>query len=350
MTPADPPRRPPPSGEPGESAGPGPADGRPGAADGRPGAEAVPPGEPEGRPDPAEPTRDAAPDAGGPPPGPESAGTKPEPSRRRRFADLAQRTIWGLAVAVVAGVAVILGGWVLAGFAALVSALMAWEVRRMSAPGPFGAAGLLACLAGILACLVTQAAEWRWGILAAALALAAAAALVRREPAFNRLPFLAAAAYVALASSALVGLRADPLYGASAVVWVALSVVATDVGAYFVGRATGGPKLWPSISPGKTWSGLAGGVVAAAAVGAGFSAFTTGTLVHEVAGVSAVMAVVAQGGDLGESALKRRFGVKDSSRLIPGHGGLLDRLDGLLAAGLLAAVVTFMRGKSAFIW
>ncbi len=291
-----------------------------------------------------------APDAGEPRPEPGPAGTKPEPSRRRRFADLAQRTVWGLAVAAVAGAAVALGGWVLAGFAALVSALMAWEIRRMSAPGPFGAAGLLACLAGILACLVTQAVEWRWGVLAAALALAGAAALARREPAFNRLPFLGGAAYVALASSALVGLRDDPLYGASAVVWVALSVVATDVGAYFVGRAAGGPKLWPSVSPGKTWSGLAGGVVAAAAVGAGFSAFTTGTLVHEVAGVSAVMAVVAQAGDLGESALKRRFGVKDSSRLIPGHGGLLDRLDGLLAAGLVAAAVTFMRGKSVFIW
>lgn len=329
MSPSDPPRR---------------SDGRP--KPGEPASQGAEPGASAG-PEPVD-----APDAGEPrpEPAPGPGGTKPEPSRRRRFADLAQRTVWGLAVAAVAGAAVALGGWVLAGFAALVSALMAWEIRRMSAPGPFGAAGLLACLAGILACLVTQAAEWRWGVLAAALALAGAAALVRREPAFNRLPFLAGAAYVALASSALVGLRDDPLYGASAVVWVALSVVATDVGAYFVGRAAGGPKLWPSVSPGKTWSGLAGGVLAAAAVGAGFSAFTTGTLVHEVAGVSAVMAVVAQGGDLGESALKRRFGVKDSSRLIPGHGGLLDRLDGLLAAGLVAAAVTFMRGKSVFIW
>jgi phosphatidate cytidylyltransferase len=269
---------------------------------------------------------------------------------KRRFADLAQRTVWGLAVAGVAAAAVAAGGWALAGFAALVSALMAWEIRRMSAPGPFGTAGLLACLAAALACLLTQGFAWRWGLLAAALALAGAAALTRREPAFNRLPFLIGAAYVAVASSALVGLRDDPLYGAAAVVWVALSVVATDVGAYFVGRAVGGPKLWPAVSPGKTWSGLGGGVLAAAAVGAGFSALTVGTLVHEVALVSAVMAVLAQGGDLAESALKRRFGVKDSSRLIPGHGGLLDRLDGLLAAGLVAAVATFLRGKSVFIW
>ena len=129
--------------------------------------------------------------------------------------------------------------------------------------------------------------------------------------------------------------------------WV---VVATDVGAYFAGRIIGGPKLWPRVSPSKTWAGLGGGMACATAVGAIFSSATTGTLIHEVAIVSGVMAVVSQGGDLAESSLKRRAGVKDSSNLIPGHGGLLDRMGGLRAAALVAAILTFLRGKSVFIW
>lgn len=268
-----------------------------------------------------------------------------------RFADLATRTGSGLAVAGLAAAAVWAGGWWLAGLAALVAALMAWELRRMTAgPAPFGAAGALAAAGAAAACLATEAEAWRWGLAVAALSLGAAAWACRAEPAGDRARFLIGAFYVAAATSALVGLRTDPDYGAAALVWVALSVVATDVGAYFAGRALGGPKLWPAVSPGKTWSGLGGGVLAAAATGAAFSAVTTGTLVHEVALVSGLMAVLAQGGDLAESALKRRYGVKDSSRLIPGHGGLLDRMDGLLAAGLVAAVATFLRGKSVFMW
>lgn len=269
--------------------------------------------------------------------------------RGARFADLVPRTAAGLGLAAIAGAAVWAGGWALAVLAAVAAGLMGWELRRMTA-GRFDAAGVAVALAGAAACLLTQAAAWRWGLLAAALALAAAAWLTRGEPSRRRLPFLGAGAYVALAASALVGLRDDPLYGAAALVWVALSVIATDVGAYFAGRVLGGPKLWPAVSPGKTWSGLGGGILAAAAAGAAFSALTTGTLVHEVALVSALMAGLAQAGDLGESALKRRFDVKDSSRLIPGHGGVLDRMDGILAAGLVAAVATFLRGKSVFIW
>ncbi len=124
-----------------------------------------------------------------------------------------------------------------------------------------------------------------------------------------------------------------------------LIVIATDVGAYFAGRSLGGPKIAPSISPSKTWSGLAGGMLCAAGV-AGLSAWYFGApagvgLVAALVG--ATLAIVAQAGDFFESWMKRRAGVKDSSRLIPGHGGLLDRLDGLLpvlivSGGLEAAV------------
>ena len=122
------------------------------------------------------------------------------------------------------------------------------------------------------------------------------------------------------------------------------------MGGYFAGRLIGGPKLWPRVSPNKTWAGIGGGVVLAAGLGGLFSWATTGTYLAQVCAVSVAAAVVSQGGDLAESALKRHFGVKDSGRLLPGHGGALDRLDGLVAAVLVVALVTWWRGTTVFIW
>jgi len=147
-----------------------------------------------------------------------------------------------------------------------------------------------------------------------------------------------------------VALRAVEPFGFLSIVWAALVVVSADVGGYFAGRSIGGPKLWPRVSPKKTWAGLGGGVVLAFFVGGLFSWATTGTYFYQVCVVSMVAAVVAQGGDLAESALKRHFGVKDASSLIPGHGGALDRLDGHMAAILVATLVTFWRGAPVFVW
>ncbi|MGM0586484.1 MAG: phosphatidate cytidylyltransferase [Pseudomonadota bacterium] len=268
---------------------------------------------------------------------------------RANFADLRTRSVAAIVMVAAAAAAVAAGGWAMAGFAAALAAGMGWELRRMTC-GRFDAAGWLAAVAGAGACLLTQAVAWRWGVAWTAACLLPAAWLLRGQGAFAWRATLGGAAYVALSCSALVGLRDDALYGWEALLWVALTVAATDVGGYFFGRMLGGPRLWPAVSPGKTWSGFLGGVGLATLTGALFSAATTDTWAHEVAIVSALMAAVAQGGDLGESALKRRAGVKDSSRLIPGHGGLLDRLDGLLAAGLVAAVITFLRGQSVFVW
>jgi phosphatidate cytidylyltransferase len=113
--------------------------------------------------------------------------------------------------------------------------------------------------------------------------------------------------------------------------WLFLVVWATDIFAYFVGRGIGGAKLAPSISPGKTWAGLVGGMLGAAVVGGIVSTATGGPIWLAIV-AAPVLAVVAQAGDLFESLLKRRAGVKDSGTLIPGHGGALDRLDGLLFA------------------
>jgi phosphatidate cytidylyltransferase len=142
-------------------------------------------------------------------------------------------------------------------------------------------------------------------------------------------------------------LRADPQLGLLAMLWLLAVVWSTDIAAYFCGRLLGGPKLWPRVSPNKTWSGALGGTL--------FGTLA-GMLVLSVAGVPSVwlaapaalvVSVVSQGGDLFESAMKRRFGIKDSSRLIPGHGGLMDRLDGLITAAAFALLLGILRDPSA---
>jgi phosphatidate cytidylyltransferase len=150
--------------------------------------------------------------------------------------------------------------------------------------------------------------------------------------------------YGVAAVLALLWLRHQPNFGRETVIWIMICVWATDIGAYFVGSLAGGAKLAPGISPNKTWSGLIGGMcisaVASAACGWAFDLGDTFSLAVVGVGVAAV----AQAGDLVESAAKRHAGVKDSGHLIPGHGGLLDRIDGLIAALVGVAVVRLAFG------
>ncbi|MGH8430809.1 MAG: phosphatidate cytidylyltransferase, partial [Solimonas sp.] len=143
---------------------------------------------------------------------------------------------------------------------------------------------------------------------------------------------------------AILWLRHQPALGRETVLWIVLCTWATDTGAYVVGRLAGGAKLAPSISPGKTWSGLVGGMawaaVASAAMGYAFNLGGTASL----AVIGAGLAVIGQIGDLLESAAKRRAGLKDSGTLIPGHGGLLDRIDGLIAILVAVALARLVAG------
>jgi phosphatidate cytidylyltransferase len=170
--------------------------------------------------------------------------------------------------------------------------------------------------------------------------------------------FVWAATGFAYASAALLAsilVRKDLVNGFSALMFVLLVVWATDIGGYFAGRSIGGPKLWPRVSPKKTWAGALGSFAASLAVAAGFAACGFGKAVPLLL-VSAILSVVSQLGDLFESAVKRRFGVKDSSHLSPGHGGLLDRLDGFVAAILMAWIIGFLRhgvhsaGSGLMVW
>jgi len=137
--------------------------------------------------------------------------------------------------------------------------------------------------------------------------------------------------------------RLDPEMGFVALVFVLLIVWVTDIGGYVAGHGIGGPKLWPRISPKKTWAGAVGGFLASLVVAGGFVALGLGKS-GPLLLLGAILSLASQLGDLFESAVKRRFGVKDSSHIIPGHGGLMDRLDGFVAAVVLAAFFGLLRG------
>jgi len=159
--------------------------------------------------------------------------------------------------------------------------------------------------------------------------------LTRRRPIALGLSII----YSVAALLALLWLRHQPLHGRETIIWILACVWATDIGAYFIGSLAGGAKLAPSISPSKTWSGLVGGMCFSAVVSAACGLlFDAGeTVVLALTGLA--IAVVAQAGDLLESAAKRRAGVKDSGNLIPGHGGVLDRIDGLIAVLVFIAAI-----------
>jgi phosphatidate cytidylyltransferase len=166
---------------------------------------------------------------------------------------------------------------------------------------------------------------------------------------------LAGFIYAAAAQVASVVVRLDPAEGLNALILVLLVVWGTDIGGYFAGRAIGGPKLWPRVSPKKTWAGAIAGFVTSLIVAIGFSALGYGKALPLLV-LAAALSISAQLGDLFESAIKRRFGVKDSSHIIPGHGGVMDRLDGFVAAIVLAAILGFLRhgvdgvGSGLMVW
>ena len=174
-----------------------------------------------------------------------------------------------------------------------------------------------------------------------------AAAVANRQKA---LWFMAGVPYVALPAAALVLVRVDPDYGRAALFWIIALVVAADTGGYIAGRSIGGPKLAPRISPNKTWAGLGGAVAGSALVGLLTAFVLNHTDVWMLTLISAGLGLVEQAGDLVESAFKRHFGVKDTSQIIPGHGGVLDRVDGLLAVAVAVLALSVWAGGSVLAW
>jgi phosphatidate cytidylyltransferase len=161
--------------------------------------------------------------------------------------------------------------------------------------------------------------------------------------------------YAGLPAIALIWIRSDQQFGWLAILYIFAIVWTTDTAAYIFGRMIGGPKLAPRISPKKTWSGFLGGALSAALIGTLFGAWMGDTNMLKLAVLSLLLAVAAQMGDLGESALKRLFDTKDTSGLIPGHGGVLDRLDGLIFVAFAAALLGWaldptQPGRALLLW
>jgi phosphatidate cytidylyltransferase len=192
-------------------------------------------------------------------------------------------------------------------------------------------------LAAAGACLAAARTDIALAVLVAGLVLVALIAPQRRHWAATGF------AYAASAEVASILLRVDSAKGFVALMFVFLIVWVTDIGGYIAGRGIGGAKLWPQVSPNKTWAGAMGGFAGSLVIAAGFALLDLGNTLPMLL-LGAVLSVVSQLGDLFESAVKRRFDVKDSSQIIPGHGGLLDRLDGFVAVVVLAAVLGYLRG------
>ena len=232
----------------------------------------------------------------------------------------------------------------------LAAAVMAWEWGRLCRGGQFGQTGIV--LVAVVLAAVAVAALASTGLALGTALLGAGLVLWAARRTRDAAPRWTAfgALWVALPCVCLLWLARNGPAGRATLLWLLVVVWATDIGAYAVGRTLGGPRLAPRLSPRKTWAGLAGGMVCAALVGWATAAWLQISPAMPLAIVSSGLAIVEQFGDLAESVAKRRFGVKDSSGLIPGHGGLLDRLDGLLAVIPVVALLTLIGGRSLLAW
>lgn len=269
------------------------------------------------------------------------------------------RVVSSLVLAPVVLLAIHLGPPASDGLLLATAAILAWEWGRICGRrrgfGPTEAAVLVATLAAVGA-----GALFGPSIASAVAAVGAAAAVLvaaRDGRSGDRgmsggdsaLWYGFGVLYLAVPLLALQWLRgpSGSLPGEILLFWLVGLVWATDIGAFFLGRGLKGPRLWPRISPNKTWAGMVGGFLAAGLVGAAFAAGLERAALWPVVALSVLLSFVAQAGDFFESGIKRQFGIKDASDLIPGHGGLLDRVDGLLAATLALAFVTWL-GKAPF--
>ncbi len=247
-----------------------------------------------------------------------------------RWDDLLPRMISGVTMVAVGLLAIWLGGLWFHGLTVLVCAIMVWELVCMLDSKRSKSSLVLGIVAGSALLL---AIEVPVSLALPLIMLPSMVGLGRMER--GGVTYAVFTAAILLAGYGLMALRDD--FGLTWMAWLVAVVVVTDVAGYFAGRTIGGPKFWPRVSPKKTWSGTVAGWLGAALVGLLFAAVTTaGT---GLMGISIAVAMASQIGDIAESAIKRRTGVKDSSNLIPGHGGLLDRFDGMLGAALFIVIV-----------
>lgn len=259
-----------------------------------------------------------------------------------QFQDLAPRFISGAVLALIGLFAMWVGGWVFLVLVTVLIGLMVWELQRICTLPETAPVGILLALLAALAVFL-------WGVLPIGFVLPFAllpAMLGIGNLPRNRTIFAVYASFMIVAGFGLLHLRQD--YGFVWMSWLVLVVVGTDVFGYFAGRIIGGPKFWPKVSPKKTWSGTLAGWFAAALIGA---IYVIATGAHwELVGVSVAISMASQLGDVAESAVKRRMGVKDASNIIPGHGGVMDRFDAMLGASVFLMLVERLADFNLIVW
>jgi phosphatidate cytidylyltransferase len=289
---------------------------------------------------------------------PAASGAKASGGLWRRIgAELPLRAAAAATLAAVALIAAWAGGFLFLACWLLASALVLWEWQRLIGGERFlarlGVGALTLAAASPFALQGSEKSALAALVLGAVLAGWVAGADWRA-----RLWSGAGVLYAGALMASPVLLRASPAYGLAAILWLYAVVWATDSMAYFGGRLIGGPKLWPRVSPGKTWAGAVVGAAAGALVGAavvgvlgvvGALSAPSSVRFAPFLALGLAASIAAQLGDLFESAIKRRFGAKDSSRLIPGHGGMMDRLDSFVAAAAFAAIVGWWRATGDWI-
>lgn len=245
-----------------------------------------------------------------------------------QWGDLSQRLLSGAVAAIVGLLAMWWGGLAFQLLVAVISGIMVWELARMTGAGslsvPFG------ILSGFILYFLVSLPV---GIALPLLFLPALLGIAMLNE--NRVIFAIYTLLILIAGFGLVSLRID--FGFLWMAWLALVVIASDIMGYFAGRFIGGPKFWPKVSPKKTWSGTIAGWIGAALVGAVL--MLMGKASAEIIGISIALAIAGQFGDVAESALKRQMGVKDSSNILPGHGGMFDRFDAMLGASLFLLLI-----------
>ena len=257
-----------------------------------------------------------------------------------KWGDLGPRILSAIAMLVIGIAAVWAGGVWLHALVSIACGLMIWELVRMLDETASQKAVSLALLGGS-ALFVASYVPYPALVLPMLIAPSLVGCSLLKtgvEPFTGRRIFMSYTAVILIAGFSLITLRDD--FGILWMAWLLIVVIVTDVAGYFAGRILGGPKFWPRVSPKKTWSGTIAGWLGAAVVGLLFS--TVDGVGFTVVVVSVLVALASQLGDIAESAIKRRVGVKDSSSLVPGHGGLLDRFDGMLGAALLLIIVELL--------
>jgi len=251
-------------------------------------------------------------------------------SATEKWSDLTARLGSALAMVVVGAIGIWMGGHVFHVLVAVICGLMAWELVGMLSPGTKNLQMQLGAVTGVAVLLSVYLPVGFALPLLLAPAMIGFGQLTR-----NRTIYMAFTLMILMTGFGIMQVRDD--MGLGWMLWLVIVVIVTDVFGYFAGRIIGGPKFWPAVSPKKTWSGTAAGWVGAALVGLVFSINTGVGL--QLVGISIAVSMASQMGDIAESAIKRKTGVKDSSNLIPGHGGLMDRFDGMLGASVFLLII-----------